>query len=193
MCAKFQQNQRTLFFTWKSFVKFSLLSNLKLNFIPIRKLFHQNSKIPHIHLSWTLSVPSFRKIREPFLIRRSGGREVGREVGRSITTAVAVVVRGGASQLGAQHAVHSLNRIFFWFCKKSGECSKINEIYLLWTSSDKILSKIREPFLIRREGGRSVGRSVHYHGCRRGCQGRGVAVRGTARRPFFKSDFFHFT
>ena len=42
------------------------------------------------------------------------------------------------------------------------------------------------------EGGRSVGRSVHYHGCRRGCQGRGVAVRGTARRPFFKSDFFSF-
>ena len=28
------------------------------------------------------------------------------------------------------------------------------------------------------------------HGCRRGCQGRGVAVRSTARRPFFKSEFF---
>ena len=48
MCAKFQQNQRTFFFTWKSFVKFSQLSNLKSDFIPIKKLFHQNSKIAHI-------------------------------------------------------------------------------------------------------------------------------------------------
>ena len=27
------------------------------------------------------------------------------------------------------------NRIFFWFCKKSCECSKINENYLLWALS----------------------------------------------------------
>ena len=39
------------------------------------------------------------------------------------------------------------NRIFFWFCKKSCECSKINEIYLLWISSEPIFSKIqRETF-----------------------------------------------
>ena len=69
MCAKFQQNQRTFFFTWKSFVNFSQLSNLKLSFIPIKKLLHQNSIFPHIYLSWTLSVPNFRKIKETFLSR----------------------------------------------------------------------------------------------------------------------------
>ena len=35
MCAKFQQNQRTFFFTWKSFVNFSQLSNLESDFFLI--------------------------------------------------------------------------------------------------------------------------------------------------------------
>ena len=74
MCAKFQQNQRTFFFTWKSFVNFSQLSNLKLNFIPIRKLFHQNSKIAHIYISWTSSEPIFSKIKGTFLITHSLSR-----------------------------------------------------------------------------------------------------------------------
>ena len=43
------------------------------------------------------------------------------------------------------------NRIFLGFCKKSGECSKINEIYLLWTSSEPILSKIRAPFFSKKK------------------------------------------
>ena len=42
------------------------------------------------------------------------------------------------------------NRIFFWFCKKSGECSKINEIYLLWISSEPIFSKIWETFFSKK-------------------------------------------
>ena len=40
------------------------------------------------------------------------------------------------------------NRIFFWFCKKSCEYSKIAKIYLSWTSSEPIFSKIRGTFLI---------------------------------------------
>ena len=54
------------------------------------------------------------------------------------------------------------NRIFFWFCKKSCEYSKIAKIYLSWISSEPIFSKIREPFLIRREGGREVHSETHY-------------------------------
>ena len=42
------------------------------------------------------------------------------------------------------------NRIFFWVCKKSCECSKINEIYLLWISSEPIFSKIRETFFSKK-------------------------------------------
>ena len=42
------------------------------------------------------------------------------------------------------------NRIFFWVSKKSCECSKINEIYLLWISSDPIFSKIRETFFFEK-------------------------------------------
>ena len=43
------------------------------------------------------------------------------------------------------------NRIFLWFCKKSGECSKINEIYLPWTLSEPIFSKIRAPFFSKKK------------------------------------------
>ena len=42
------------------------------------------------------------------------------------------------------------NRIFFWVSKKSCECSKINEIYLLWISSEPIFSKIRETFFFEK-------------------------------------------
>ena len=62
----FTKNSLGNFFTGKSLYFFSQLRNLKLSFIPIKKLFHQNSKIPKIYLSWALSVPSFRKIQEPF-------------------------------------------------------------------------------------------------------------------------------
>ena len=102
MCAKFKQNQRTFFFTWKSFVNFSQLSNLESD--------------------------------------------------------------------------------FFLILQKNLQCSKIFEIYLSWTSSEPIFCKIREPFLIRREVG-------GYHGCRRGCQERGVVVRGTARARLALSFF----
>ena len=37
-----------------------------LNFIPITKFFHQNSKIAHIYLSSVKTVQSFKKIKEPF-------------------------------------------------------------------------------------------------------------------------------
>ena len=84
------------------------------------------------------------------------------------------------------------NRIFFWFCKKSCECSKIPQNYLSWTLSEPIFSGKKKPFSVTRSG-------AHYHGCRRGCQERGVVVRGTARArlaflskipPFFLSFFF---
>ena len=39
--------------------------------------------------------------------------------------------------------------------------SKLKKIYPTLTSSDKILSKVREPFLIGREGGREVGTLSH--------------------------------
>ena len=42
------------------------------------------------------------------------------------------------------------NRIFFWVSKKSCECSKINEIYLLWILSEPIFSKIRETFFFEK-------------------------------------------
>ena len=44
--------------------------------------FSRNSKIPIIYFSGHRSVPSLRKIREPFL--QSVGRSVGRPVGRSL-------------------------------------------------------------------------------------------------------------
>ena len=67
------------------------------------------------------------------------------------------------------------NRNFFWFCKKSCECSKINEIYLLWILSELIFSKIKEPFSGGQEGGRSGGREV--------------IIRGTARARLALSFF----
>ena len=66
--------------------------------------------------------------------------------------------------------------------QKSCEFSKINEIYLLWTLSEPIFSIIIGTFLSTQ----SVSR---YHGCRRGCQERGVVVRGTARARLALSFF----
>ena len=43
------------------------------------------------------------------------------------------------------------NRIFFWVCKKSYECSKINDIYLLWISSEPIFGTIRETFFFKKK------------------------------------------
>ena len=65
----FTKNSLGIFFTGKSLYFFSQLRNLKLNFIPIKKLFHQNSKIAKIYLSWTSSVLSYRKTKEPFCAR----------------------------------------------------------------------------------------------------------------------------
>ena len=62
----FTRNSHGNFFYREIPLLFSQLRNLKLYFIPIKKLFHQNSKIAHIYISWTLCVPSFSKIREPF-------------------------------------------------------------------------------------------------------------------------------
>ena len=59
--------------TGKSFVKFFPTSKLEIEFHSHKKLLYQNSISPDIYLSWTLSVPSFRKIKETFL---SGAREV---------------------------------------------------------------------------------------------------------------------
>ena len=58
--ANFQQDQRN-FFGHKN----QQISNLKSNFLPIKKVTSQNSKIAHIHLSWNKSVPSFSNIKEP--------------------------------------------------------------------------------------------------------------------------------
>ena len=51
MCAKFQQNQGTLFFTMKSFVKFSQLSNLKLNLFPQESCFTKTRKLSTNYIS----------------------------------------------------------------------------------------------------------------------------------------------
>ena len=69
------------FLNGNPFWKISQLWNLKLNFIPIKKLFHQNSKIAHIYISWTLSVQSFRKLKNLFV---SGGMEVSRSVAHDL-------------------------------------------------------------------------------------------------------------
>ena len=43
------------------------------------------------------------------------------------------------------------NRTFLNFFKKSLKCSKKSQIYLLWTSSEPILSKIRAPFFSKKK------------------------------------------
>jgi len=43
------------------------------------------------------------------------------------------------------------NLTFLNFFKKSLECSKKSQIYLLWTSSEPILSKIRAPFFSKKK------------------------------------------
>ena len=43
------------------------------------------------------------------------------------------------------------NRIFLNFFKKNLECSKINEIYFLWTLSGPILSKIWDTFFSKKK------------------------------------------
>ena len=43
------------------------------------------------------------------------------------------------------------NWIFFQLSKKNRECSKISHIYLLWTSSERSLSKIRGPFFPKKK------------------------------------------
>ena len=49
------------------------------------------------------------------------------------------------------------NRIFFNFFKKNLECSKINEIYILWTLSEPILSKIWDTFFSKKKVSVVVG------------------------------------
>ena len=41
------------------------ISNLKVDFFPKKKVTSQNSKIAQIYFTWSLSVPSFKKIGEP--------------------------------------------------------------------------------------------------------------------------------
>ena len=49
------------------------------------------------------------------------------------------------------------NRIFFQLSKKNRECSKIPKIYLAWTSSERILSKIRDTFFSKKKASLVVG------------------------------------
>ena len=49
------------------------------------------------------------------------------------------------------------NRIFFQLSKKSRECSKISQIYFLWTSSEPILSKIWDNFFSKKKASVVVG------------------------------------
>ena len=49
------------------------------------------------------------------------------------------------------------NRIFFNFLKKSREYSKIKQIYLVWNSSEQILSKIRDTFFSKKKASVVVG------------------------------------
>ena len=63
--SKFSARSENLFWSKKS-----QISNLKSDFLPIKKVTSQNSKISHIHLSWTSSEQIFSKIREPFFITK---------------------------------------------------------------------------------------------------------------------------
>ena len=79
----FTKNSHGFFFTWKSFVKNLPTLKLEIEFHSHKKVVSRKlENCAHLCIG-TLSVPSFRKIKEPFL-SREGGREVGRSAAHDL-------------------------------------------------------------------------------------------------------------
>ena len=134
------------------------------------------SKINEIYLLWISSEPIFSKIRETFFFEKNPDfsknfvdffQKILKKSQMFQNSANLFILKfkcakfqkflffqkndlSSSGILKKKSDFQTWNRIFFWFCKKSGECSKITEIYILWAFSEPIFSKIREPFLIRR-------------------------------------------
>ena len=69
MCSFYKGFPCNFFFTWKSFVNFFRIFKLGIGFFSdFAKATPKFSKIAHIYLSWTITEPIFREIKEPFWI-----------------------------------------------------------------------------------------------------------------------------
>ena len=103
-------------------------------FFQLSKKNRECSKISHIYLLWTSSERSLSKIRGPFFPKKRP------------------LLEGVFDKKFQKFPKFSTwNWIFFQLSKKSLECSKKSQIYLLWTSSEPILSKIRAPFFSKKK------------------------------------------
>ena len=127
---------------------------LEIWFISKKKVTSQNSKIAHIYLSWTKSVPSFSKIREPLKKASSRGgfwikiskisnlqldffpKKRWRHKTRKFCTFIYVGYKCVKFKLNQTKKINKISNLrfdFFPIKKVKSQNSKIAHIYLSWT------------------------------------------------------------